>query len=119
MSDIVERLYSKMAGLCSENPADYFVGLTVADCVEAADEITRLRAANTALREALDLAMAAACKSCAAGFPTDKTWEGGDSFERGGLYHPDRNYYGTGYGGGYHKCRAWKARAALEKATGS
>lgn len=79
-------------------------------------QIDRLQVANAALVEGLDIAMKLACPSCAKGYPTDKTWEQGnsDGLDRKGLYHPDRNYSGTGFGGGYHKCKAWKVRAVLK-----
>lgn len=75
----------------------------------------RLEARVAELEVVIDIAIKLACPSCAEGYPTDKTWEHGnsDDIDRKGLYHPDRNYSGTAFGGGYHRCKAWKARAAL------
>ncbi len=44
MSDVLDKLYASSRGLCTENPADYMArGISVADALEAADEIERLR----------------------------------------------------------------------------
>ena len=81
---------------------------------QASGEISKRDAEIERLRDALDLAMKAACPDCAADVPTDKTWEHGnsDGIDRQGLYYPDRSSSGA-LGGGYHKCKAWEARAAL------
>ena len=48
MTDIEERLRRHAEGIGDRNPNDYAALLSVAECIEAADEIERLRAAATA-----------------------------------------------------------------------
>ena len=44
MSDLVERLRSKVRGLCTEDPADYGVMVSMADILSVTDRIEELKA---------------------------------------------------------------------------
>ena len=93
------------------------VGPILKEANELAQENKALRAALREAVEALDAASKLICPSCNFGYPTDKEWEG-DGVDRENKYHVNRNYSDTGFGGGFHKCNAWKARAARDKAKG-
>lgn len=112
--DDLARMCERLEVACAEMP-----DITLVRAVPVLNDITRLIAAVRErdvtirkLRETLDLAIKAACQDCADGIPTDKTWGHDDGHDRHGLYHPDRQASGV-LGGGYHKCKAWKIRAAL------